>query len=135
MIKGKTIRPILFALYKPLQRLLGRFRKSNQSYITYVEKRPKKYLVIGGLIHSMNDEDVHFISARKLVDLYNVRPEECILIHNIKSPEFFLHRNQKELTWLMPSSSGNYIVPKKLPIKCDMKSRLIKMGYRNEEWD
>ena len=73
----------------------------------------KKYLVIGGLIHSMNDENIHFISARRLVDLYNVWHEECILIDDVKSPDFFHYRNQKELIWLMPRSSGNYIVPKK----------------------
>jgi len=73
----------------------------------------KKYLVIGGLIHSMNDEDIHFISARKLVDLYNVWLEECILVDNVKSPDFFMFRNCRELIWLMPRSSGNYILPNK----------------------
>ena len=113
MAKGKGIRPILFSLYKPLQRLFNRFRKPSQPYITYVENRPKKYLVIGGLIHSMNDRDIHFISARRLVDLYRVRIEDCVLIDSVKCPDFFQYRNQKELTWLMPRSSGNYIVPGK----------------------
>jgi len=135
VLKGKTIRSISFGLYKPLQRLFNRFRKPSQPYITYTEKRLKKYLVIGGLIHSMSDEDIHFISARRLVDLYRVRIEDCVLIDSVKCPDFFQYRNQKELIWLMPRSSGNYIVPKKLPIKCDMKDQLIKMGYRNEEWD
>ncbi len=113
MLKGKTIRSIVNTSYKPLQRLFDRFRKPSQSYITYTETRPKKYLVIGGLIHSMNDEDIHFISARRLVDLYRVRIEDCVLINDVKCPDFFQYRNQKELTWLMPQSSGDYIVPKK----------------------
>jgi len=69
-------------------------------------------LVIGGLIHSMNDENIHFVSARRLVDLYGVWLEECILIDDVRCPDFFQYRNQKELIWLMPASSGNYIVPK-----------------------
>ncbi len=113
VLKGKGIRRILFGLYKPLQRLLSKDKKPSQPYIIYKEERSKKYLVIGGLIHSMNDRDIHFISARRLVDLYNVRIEDCILIDDVKCPDFFQYRNQKELTWLMPQSSGDYIVPKK----------------------
>ena len=73
----------------------------------------KKYLVIGGLIHSMSDEGIHFISAQRLVDLFDVRPEECILINDVRGCDFFRYRHQKELIWLMPRSSGNYIVPKR----------------------
>ena len=130
MSKGKTIKAMSFGLYKPLQRLFNKGKKPSQPYITYVEKRPKKYLVIGGFIRSMNDKGEHYIPAITLVDLYNVRLEECILVHDVFSIGFKRFKDNGDLVWLMPRSSGNYIVPKK-----DLKDQLIKMGYRNEEWD
>lgn len=46
----------------------------------------KKYLVIGGTVSRLRhgvpskyDMDLHFISARRLVDLYGVDIRECIL--------------------------------------------------------
>jgi len=110
MGKGKTIRPGSFGLYKPLQRLVDKVRKPKQ---TYIREKVKKYLVISGFIHSINDKDEHYISARRLVDLYRVRLEDCILIYDVKSPDFFHYRNCKDLIWLMPQSSGDYTMPKK----------------------
>lgn len=95
----------------------------------------KKYLVIGGLVESKYDNQKHFVSAQRLVDLFHVSPEECILISSFDDPEFNQFRRNKDLIWLTPRYSGNYILPKKPSIKCDMKDQLIKMGYRNEEWD
>ena len=38
-----------------------------------------KYLLFPGLIRSRHDGERHFISKEKLIRLYKVRPEECIV--------------------------------------------------------
>lgn len=36
-----------------------------------------KYLLCPGEIRSKNDGDLHYISARRLIELYGVDPREC----------------------------------------------------------
>jgi len=37
----------------------------------------KKYIVMPGIVTSMNDRDRHFIGGERLVRLYGVKKEEC----------------------------------------------------------
>lgn len=37
-----------------------------------------KYLVIPGIVRSINDGDIHFIGYNTLIRLYGVNPKECI---------------------------------------------------------
>ena len=48
--------------------------------------KTKKYLCVGGFIHSRHDGDRHYISARQLVRLYDVSYLECILYDSDKVP-------------------------------------------------
>ena len=40
----------------------------------------KKYIVVGGDIMSKTDGDRHYVNARKLCNLYQINPNDCILI-------------------------------------------------------
>jgi hypothetical protein len=39
-----------------------------------------KYLVYGGEIASINDGGWHYVSAKKVAELYKVNPRECIMV-------------------------------------------------------
>lgn len=39
----------------------------------------KKYIVEPGPITSKNDGDIHHISAGRLMELYGVKPSECVI--------------------------------------------------------
>ena len=41
-----------------------------------------KYIVVPGYIKSINDNDMHWISAKELLRLHNVKKEECIVVEN-----------------------------------------------------
>lgn len=75
----------------------------------------KKYLVIGGKISSKYDMDIHFISARRLVDLYGVDINECILTNERDERRDLLGVSPVErslLIRLFPRYDGNYsLVP------------------------
>jgi len=67
----------------------------------------KKYVCCGGYVVSNVDGDEHYISAFRLVRLYNLNPRECILIdHN--DPHNFLGQDFTGLTFLYPRRDGNY---------------------------
>ena len=71
----------------------------------------KKYLLCPGNIHSWNDNDIHYISAIKLKDLYKVSMNECLILNNrisIKRAE----NEYQNLYWLIPLVDGQYIIPK-----------------------
>ena len=64
----------------------------------------KKYLLMPGMVQSFNDGEYHFISAKKLIDLYRVSPQECTTYIPGRT-------NEKEYTKLIklyPRYSGNY---------------------------
>lgn len=67
------------------------------------------YAVFPGDILSAHDTDVHFVSARRLIELYGVDPSECVVIHD----EERVGRsgiNLDELIHLRPSV-GAYQIP------------------------
>lgn len=41
--------------------------------------RNVKYLVVPGYIESKNDSNRHYINANKLMRLYNVNPNDCLI--------------------------------------------------------
>lgn len=54
-------------------------------------KPNKKYIVFPSHIESINDGDIHFISAHKLMSLYNVNPKECITFGRGMNPDHYDH--------------------------------------------
>lgn len=75
----------------------------------------KKYLVGPSRVVSKSDGDVHYISARQLMDLHGVDPRECVVIEEGQDwprgygPLFTEEqRRAAGLTLLTPSFHGNY---------------------------
>lgn len=65
----------------------------------------KKYLLLGGYIFSKNDIDSHFISAKKLQELYNLSLNECILANKESDLDGIDYTN---LIILQPRFLGDY---------------------------
>lgn len=67
----------------------------------------KKYICQGGDIIA-KDGNVHYISAKKLPQLYKINPDECIFIE--KNEKVFLCRGsgKNSMVILLPKSDGNY---------------------------
>lgn len=71
----------------------------------------KKYLCIGGNIRSKTDDDIHYISAGKLPELYQVNPQDCYFASTDKT--ITILRNiagfrTEGLIILRPRSDGDY---------------------------
>lgn len=71
--------------------------------------KKKKYILVGDFIIA-GDGDRHYISANKLIDLYKLDREECILVDNYE--QFHRLNIEDGLTVLEPRASGNYILEK-----------------------
>ena len=65
------------------------------------------YAVHPGTVVSKNDGDMHYITAWKLIRLYGVDPNKCI-IWDEKRPETRQGRKYEEYTHLYPKTNGNY---------------------------
>ena len=65
----------------------------------------KEFLIVPGEVTSINDGDVHYISAHQLINLYGVQRDECIIVREDTRgfPEGLLH--------LEPSYEGDYSLP------------------------
>jgi len=66
----------------------------------------KQYMVYPGHVRSKNDNDEHYISARQLIELYEVPPHQC-RIHN---PNEFARRKPRNETLIIlaPRADGKY---------------------------
>jgi hypothetical protein len=53
----------------------------------YYDHLHRKYVVLGGQVVSQTDGDTHYISADRLMRLYSVRMEECIIINDNRTGE------------------------------------------------
>lgn len=67
----------------------------------------KLFVVHPGWIISKNDWEHHFISAHRLMDLYGVTPEECIVWDDKRTSGYFPEYLEK-LTHLHPLSGLDY---------------------------
>lgn len=59
----------------------------------------KRFAVYPGYVSSRNDWDRHYISAQQLMSLYQVRPEECVVIRDDRD---LIGRRDGDLDRLMP---------------------------------
>ena len=67
-----------------------------------------KYLVFPGNIGSKNDNDIHYIDGKKLINLYGVDSKECVIVTTEK--EMLGLRGQ--FTVLRPCLNGDYKIDK-----------------------
>lgn len=61
-----------------------------------------KYLVMPGNMPSKNDGDIHYISAQKLISLYGVNKNECVIAGERSSSY------NNKLIILSPRYDGDY---------------------------
>ena len=66
----------------------------------------KKYCLLSGFVFGKYDSDKHYISAKKLCELYNLNPRECYLMNN----EFDFNGKGLEdnMIILRPRHNGDY---------------------------
>lgn len=72
-----------------------------------------KYFVYPDRTMSKNDGDIHYISAKQLIDLYGVNPAECQII---LKPEDERGYDTSKITRLRPRMDGNYSLLKKYEV-------------------
>lgn len=76
----------------------------------------KKYAVAPGYVKSKSDSDVHFVSAKSLINLYHVNPRDCIIMdtdayfgdESSEAMRGYSKELLDSLVWLTPSYDGNY---------------------------
>lgn len=73
----------------------------------------KKYLVCPGFVISKRDGDRHWIDARRLIQLYQVDPEECLIKKDDQTPNRFYQGRGRELIVLRPKYDGDYPIFKR----------------------
>jgi hypothetical protein len=71
----------------------------------------KKYICYGGYIPSKTDQDMHYISAKRLAQLYNVRPSDCLMIDDYNKEEKMKGLNVGNIIELHPRYNGDYLLP------------------------
>lgn len=66
----------------------------------------KKYMIVPGNVTSISDGQTHFITSSRLIMLYGLCPDECLIYHAEKvdtsDPEV------RALVWLGPRPFGDY---------------------------
>jgi hypothetical protein len=67
----------------------------------------KKYVLLPRRVYSKNDGQLHFISARMLISLYKVNPDDCVVYDPSMTPSFL-----KDKIPLPPRYDGNYDLEK-----------------------
>jgi hypothetical protein len=67
----------------------------------------RKYLVVPGRVRSQNDGDEHFIGAARLMTLYGVEPNECVIAPENREG----WRAPGHLIVLAPRYDGDYSIP------------------------
>ena len=70
----------------------------------------KRYLILPGKVFSKNDGELHHIDAPTLMRLYNVDPDECVVVHNegVHGRQGFASEFLDSLLWLAPRYDGDY---------------------------
>jgi len=69
-------------------------------------KRHRRYAVHPGWVRSKDGDD-HFITARRLMELYGVNPRACVVWDGHQ-----LGRSAHDYIHLYPRHDGNYTLPK-----------------------
>ena len=72
-----------------------------------------KYLVLDGFVTSATDGQRHYVSAARLMGLYNVSPDECLVWNSLKM-QGYDRKWLDSLARLHPKSDGDYRIPERL---------------------
>ena len=70
-----------------------------------MRKDNKKYLVIPGFVISHTDGEIHFITADKLIKLYNVPRDECVIGYGMNR-HTIVAKDLANLKILRPKNNG-----------------------------
>lgn len=75
----------------------------------------KKYLVFPGHVRSRHDGEEHLITAMRLMELYKVNPEECIVVGDLNEAGRIMEEEPrfKDMIHLAPRWDGDYTLPTK----------------------
>jgi len=73
----------------------------------------KQFVLVPGYVRSINDGDIHYITAQKLAGLYHVQMHECYVYpfdeaHQSGLQRQWLDKNCAHLKWLYPRTRGDY---------------------------
>lgn len=92
----------------------GKQRRTANSIYEGGKLRPKlKYLVVGGLVRSQTDSQLHRVIARELARLYRVDPRECIFCEDDDEARYnLLGVEPGRLIVLRPRADGVYRSPR-----------------------
>lgn len=82
-----------------------------------------KYIILPGWVRSKSDRQLHFINHDKLIHLYGLNKDECVIINN---DLLSLPNKYKHLPILEPRYNGDY------KSHLEQINKLIETGKRNE---
>lgn len=68
-------------------------------------KEPE-FLVVPGPVTSQTDGDRHYVNAWRLMDLFGVRADECVILKSA-----FMYKKYEGLYFLTPQYDGDYSLP------------------------
>lgn len=71
----------------------------------------KMFVVWPGYIHSKADGDRHFVTAERLIRLYNVPLRDCIVVHWGQEGRCLAGLHQEQYIHLGPRYDGDYTLP------------------------
>ncbi len=86
-----------------------------------------KYILVEGNVKS-KDGDIHYISSRRLIELYDLNPKKCIFDDAIKRTGFEIINRCPEVAdedyvWLEPRSEGDYKEYLEMVLECCERDR------------
>lgn len=77
-----------------------------------IHKTPVRYLVYPDHVISKSDGQEHWIGARVLMNLYGVKPSQCVVV-SVRQPCRFSLHEYYGLIPLRPQYDGDYTLPEK----------------------
>lgn len=70
-------------------------------------RRNRPYLVFGGYVVSINDEQTHYVSPIRVMELYGLTRAECILLQDEEDTKLRMCRREEHIEF-HPDPTGRY---------------------------
>lgn len=70
-----------------------------------------KFILVGSTVQSATDGDLHFVSAKELLSLYRLNPNNCILVRDVNELDRYT-RQYPHAVVLWPRHDGDYDIRK-----------------------
>lgn len=70
----------------------------------------RKYIAVGGWVHSIMDADKHFVSAPEVARLYGLQPQECYIASSAYDA-VWNDDYPNDCIILKPQYTGKYVLP------------------------